>query len=44
MISTWQMSAASARDWRRNEPLLLSDFIAPGRVVEKVGDIAGQHL
>jgi SAM-dependent methyltransferase len=41
---TRAMYDAAAADWRRDEPLLLSDFTARERVMEVVGDVGGLHL
>jgi SAM-dependent methyltransferase len=43
-IDTRAMYEAAAGDWRRDEPLLLSDFTARERVIEVLGDVGGLHL
>jgi 2-polyprenyl-3-methyl-5-hydroxy-6-metoxy-1,4-benzoquinol methylase len=43
-IDTRAMYEAAAGDWRRDEPLLLSDFTARQRVLEVLGDVRGLHL
>jgi SAM-dependent methyltransferase len=43
-IDTRRLYDQAADDWRRDAPLLLSDFTARERVLEAVGDITGRHL
>jgi SAM-dependent methyltransferase len=43
-IDTRAMYDAAAGDWRRDGPLLLSDFTARERVIAAVGEVAGLHL
>lgn len=42
--STRAIYDASARDWRRDQPLLLSDFTARPRVLEALAPVRGQEV
>jgi SAM-dependent methyltransferase len=43
-LSNRQLYNASVATWRRQEPVLLSDFTARPRVIEVLGDVRGLHL
>ena len=43
-IDTQAMYDAAAGDWRRDGPLLLSDFTARERALELLGDLQGARL
>ena len=43
-LNNRQLYNASVASWRRNGPVILSDFTARPRVIEVLGDISGLHL
>lgn len=43
-LNNRQLYNASVAAWRRQEPIILSDFTARPRVIEVLGDVRGLHL